>query len=40
MFNRCVDGLGTWAPENRDDYAETGQMIVEFGYAASTPQQS
>ena len=40
MFNRYVDGLGTWAPENREDYAETGEMIVEFGYAASTPQQS
>ncbi len=37
MFNRYVDGLGTWAPESRDDYAETGQMIVDVGYAASTP---
>lgn len=37
MFNRYVDGLGTWAPQDREDYAETGRMIVEVGYAATTP---
>ncbi|MGB6058576.1 MAG: carboxymuconolactone decarboxylase family protein [Microthrixaceae bacterium] len=37
MFNRYVDGLGTWAPPEREDYAESGQMIVDYGYAASTP---
>lgn len=37
MFNRYVDGLGTWAPPERDDYAEMGRMIVEDGYAASSP---
>lgn len=37
MFNRYVDGLATWAPANREDYAETGRMIVDMGYAASTP---
>jgi len=37
MFNRYVDGLGTWAPAERADYAEVGAMIVEHGYAASTP---
>jgi len=37
MFNRYVDGLATWAPPNREDYAESGKMIVEQGYAASTP---
>jgi len=37
MFNRYVDGLGTWAPADREDYAETGKMIVEMGYAASSP---
>ena len=37
MFNRYVDGLATWAPADRSDYAETAAMIVEHGYAASTP---
>jgi uncharacterized peroxidase-related enzyme len=37
MFNRYVDGLGTWAPEHRDDYLEVGRRIIEHGYAASTP---
>ena len=37
MFNRYVDGLGTWAPENRSDYLETGQQIVSSGYVGSVP---
>ena len=37
MFNRYVDGLATVAPPDRADYAEMGRMIVEVGYAASTP---
>ena len=37
MYNRYVDGLGTWAPADRSDYAEAGQMIVENGYLASIP---
>ena len=36
MFNRYVDGLATWAPENREDYAEGGRMIVEHGYGSTT----
>src|SRR6188768_2107382 len=32
MFNRYVDGLGTWAPPAREDYLETAQMIVDHGY--------
>ncbi len=24
MYNRYVDGLGTWAPPDREDYAESG----------------
>jgi uncharacterized peroxidase-related enzyme len=36
MFNRYVDGLATWAPADREDYAESGRMIVDHGYAAST----
>ena len=37
MFNRYVDGLGTWAPTERSDYDEMGRQVVEHGYAASTP---
>lgn len=37
MFNRYVDGLGTWAPQARDDYDDMGRMIVEHGYVAATP---
>ena len=37
MFNRYVDGLATWAPADREDYAETGRLIVEQGYAATSP---
>lgn len=37
MFNRYVDGLATWAPPNREDYTETGRMIVDLGYAATSP---
>jgi uncharacterized peroxidase-related enzyme len=37
MYNRYVDGLATWAPADRGDYAEAGQMIVELGYTATTP---
>ncbi len=37
MFNRYVDGLATWAPADRSDYEDVGRMIVEHGYAASTP---
>lgn len=32
MFNRYVDGLATFAPPNREDYAEMGQEIVRHGY--------
>jgi uncharacterized peroxidase-related enzyme len=37
MFNRYVDGLGTWAPAERSDYAEVGRQIVEHGYRDSVP---
>jgi uncharacterized peroxidase-related enzyme len=37
MFNRYVDGLATWAPADREDYADAGRMIVELGYNATTP---
>lgn len=34
MFNRYVDGLATWQPENSELYKEIGQRIVKDGYGA------
>lgn len=36
MYNRYVDGLGTWAPVRNEDYMEMGRSIAEKGYGAST----
>lgn len=32
MFNRYVDGLATWAPEDRSFYVERGKRRAEEGY--------
>jgi uncharacterized peroxidase-related enzyme len=32
MFNRYVDGLGTWAPQDRDIYVQRGPRRAEEGY--------
>ncbi|TVQ05717.1 MAG: carboxymuconolactone decarboxylase [Balneolaceae bacterium] len=32
MYNRYVDGLGTWAPEEKEAYDETGRMLAHEGY--------
>lgn len=32
MFNRYVDGLGTWAPEGREHYLPMAERIVAEGY--------
>jgi uncharacterized peroxidase-related enzyme len=32
MFNRYVDGLGTWAPEDRQMYVNRGPRRAEEGY--------
>jgi uncharacterized peroxidase-related enzyme len=32
MFNRYVDGLGTWAPEDPAAYIESGVRLAEQGY--------
>lgn len=38
MFNRYVDGLGTFAPDDPDMYRQRAQKIAEeTGYAGSTP---
>lgn len=33
MFNRYVDGLGTWAPEDRELYVDRAKWRAEEGYA-------
>jgi alkylhydroperoxidase/carboxymuconolactone decarboxylase family protein YurZ len=37
MFNRYVDGLGTWAPANLEMYRERAGRLAEVGYAQSNP---
>jgi uncharacterized peroxidase-related enzyme len=32
MYNRYVDGLGTWAPEKPEEYEETGARLAQQGY--------
>src|SRR5215204_5202636 len=33
MFNRYVDGLATWAPDNPDFYRQRAALVAEHGYA-------
>jgi hypothetical protein len=32
MFNRYVEGLGTWAPKVPAAYEESGQRLANEGY--------
>lgn len=32
MYNRYVDGLGTWQPQDSGMYAQMGQHLAEHGY--------
>lgn len=32
MFNRYVDGLGTWSPEDREFYVKRGEYRAKEGY--------
>jgi uncharacterized peroxidase-related enzyme len=36
MYNRYVDGLATWAPDDPDFYRERAALVAANGYAAST----
>lgn len=36
MFNRYVDGLATWAPQDAAAYRENGRRLAEGGYVHST----
>ena len=33
MYNRYVDGLAAWTPDDRDGYRQRAQLVVEHGYA-------
>jgi uncharacterized peroxidase-related enzyme len=33
MYNRYVDGLGTWAPQPKEAYKEMGEMLANVGYS-------
>jgi uncharacterized peroxidase-related enzyme len=35
MYNRYVDGLATWAPQDPDYYLATGKRLAEQGYLNS-----
>ena len=36
MYNRYVDGLGTWQPRDPGMYAQMGQHLAEHGYIKSS----
>jgi uncharacterized peroxidase-related enzyme len=38
MFNRYVDGLATWAPDDPDFYRQRAALVAENGYSASVAQ--
>jgi uncharacterized peroxidase-related enzyme len=38
MFNRYVDGLGTWAPQDAEWYRDRGRFVAQHGYLASSRQ--
>jgi uncharacterized peroxidase-related enzyme len=37
MYNRYVDGLATWAPQDPQPYRERGAILAEDGYINSVP---
>jgi uncharacterized peroxidase-related enzyme len=38
MYNRYVDGLGTWSPEDPAWYRERGKVVARIGYLASSSE--
>ena len=36
MYNRYVDGLATWAPEDPAAYRESGAQLAREGYLEPT----
>jgi hypothetical protein len=39
MFNRYVDGLATWAPQEPAVYRKIGEMLASNGYAHSIERE-
>jgi uncharacterized peroxidase-related enzyme len=40
MFNRYVDGLATWAPDDPEFYLEAGEQTSRYGYTHSRWQKT
>jgi uncharacterized peroxidase-related enzyme len=40
MFNRYVDGLGTWQPDNPEMYAQMGRHLADEGYKQPSIKQA
>jgi uncharacterized peroxidase-related enzyme len=40
MYNRYVDGLGTWQPENPEMYAQMGKHLAQEGYTTPSIRQA
>jgi uncharacterized peroxidase-related enzyme len=38
MYNRYVDGLATWQPEDTDMYRQRGKLVARDGYVAANLQ--
>jgi len=36
MYNRYVDGLGTWQPRDTEMYAQMGRHLADHGYQSSS----
>ena len=39
MYNRYVDGLGTWQPRDESMYAQMGKHLADHGYRTSSVKQ-
>ena len=39
MYNRYVDGLGTWQPEDPAMYSQMGEELAKSGYIRPTAPQ-
>jgi uncharacterized peroxidase-related enzyme len=39
MYNRYVDGLGTWQPRDPEMYAQMGRHLADVGYTAPSIKQ-
>jgi uncharacterized peroxidase-related enzyme len=40
MYNRYVDGLGTWQPQDQSMYAAMGDHLATYGYRTPSIKQS